>query len=466
MLLRHSLTYALARGIPGLVNFLAIAVYTRLLAPDSYGEYSLVLASVALADALLIQWLRLGLLRFLPQESADGLLLHTIRNIWLALAAALTVLVLLALPLTAVPAGLLISGLLLLLAQGWFEINLELVRSNLRPGRYGRLALLRSLLSLGLGSLLAWQFGAAGLLLGLSAGTAAGYLLLREGGEWRSRSPGLRIDPLVLRRLLNYGLPLTVTLALSFIVNSSDRFLIGLFMGTDATGLYSAGYDLAQFSITMLLTVVNLAAYPLTVRALEQEGEAAARGRLHDTLQLLLIVGLPAATGLILLAGPIARVVVAAEFSATAALVIPWITVAALLAGVKAYFIDVGFQLQGDTRLQAWVMLVAAALNVVLNIVLIPRLGLMGAVWSTVAVYVAALLLSLWLVRSSFRLPRLQPALLKPVAASAAMAGLLVLWPTPARLPGLLLVIVAAAALYGLVLAALHPLVVRRMLRL
>jgi hypothetical protein len=34
MLLRHSLLYALGRGLPGIVNFLAIAVYTRLLAPE------------------------------------------------------------------------------------------------------------------------------------------------------------------------------------------------------------------------------------------------------------------------------------------------------------------------------------------------------------------------------------------------------------------------------------------------
>lgn len=465
MLLKHSLTYALARGVPGLVNFLAIAVYTRLLVPEQYGEYSLVLASVALADSLLIQWLRLGLLRFLPQAADRERLLATVRSVWFVIAAVLgagTVLALL-LPFPALPAGLLVAGLLVFLAQGWFELNLELIRSSLEPGRYGRLALLRSLLSLGLGALFAWRFGAAGLLSGLAAGTMLSYLLLREGREWRVRTGRFTADRRLIGRLLNYGLPLTITLALSFIVNSSDRFLIGWFLGTDATGLYSAGYDLAQFSITMLLTVVNLAAYPLTVRALEQSGAAAARQRLHDTLQLLLMVGLPAVTGLAMLAGPIASVVVAPEFTAAAAQVIPWIAVAALLAGIKAYFVDVGFQLQGDTRLQAWVMLAAAALNVGLNLILIPRFGLMGAVWSTVAVYVLALLLSVWLVRSSFRMPRLTPQLLKPVVATALMAALLALLPTPDSVPGLLLVIAVAAALYALTLALMFPSLLRQL---
>lgn len=468
MLLRHSLTYALARGLPGLINFAAIAVYTRLLAPGEYGEYSLVLAGVALADSLLIQWLRLGILRFLPQSEAAPPLLLTVRNAWLAVALLLSLLVISAimLPWVQLPPGLLIAGLLLFLAQGWFELNLELIRSSLHPGRYGRLALLRALLSLSLGALLAWQFQAVGLLSGLAAGTLLAYVLLREGKEWRAGGSTMTFDRILLRRLLSYGLPLTITLALSFIVNSSDRFLIGWFLDTDAAGLYSAGYDLAQYSITMLLTVVNLAAYPLTVRALEQEGPEAARERLHDTLLLLLCIGLPAAAGLTLLAGPVAQVVVAPEFTGTAAAVIPLITVAALLAGLKAYFVDIGFQLHGDTRQQAWVMLSAAGLNVLLNIVLIPRVGLMGAVWSTVAVYAVALLLSVMLVRRSFRLPALRPVLLRPVLATAGMVLLLIVLPQPAGITDLLLVIGAAALAYALLLGLQFPTLVRRLLRM
>ena len=458
MLLDHSLVYALARGLPGVINFLAIAVYTRLLQPDSYGEYSLAIATVALLDALLIQWLRLGLLRFLPQAQASaGNLLQVIRSVWLLVAATTAALTLLAIafPAVPVPAGLLLGGLLLFLAQGWFELNLELVRSRLQPGRYGRLALLRALLSLGVGALFAWLWAAPGLLIGLALGTAASYMLLREGRDWNLR--GLQLDPVMLRRLSRYGLPLTITFALGFIVTSSDRFLLGWYLDTGATGLYAAGYDLASFSVTMLLTIVNLAAYPLTVRALELNGAAAARKQLSDTLLLLLAVGLPATAGLMMLAGPIAKVVVGADFTQAAAAVIPWIALAALLAGIKAYFVDLGFQLGGHTRLQAWVMLVAAGLNVALNVLLIPRFGIAGAVWSTVAVYLIALLLSLILVRRSFQLPapRLEHAW--PAVATGAMAGLLWLLPTPNGLLSLLATVLAAALLYALVLALLLP---------
>ena len=48
MLLRHSALYLLARGVPGLVNFFAIAIYTRMLSPEEYGRYALVVAGVGL----------------------------------------------------------------------------------------------------------------------------------------------------------------------------------------------------------------------------------------------------------------------------------------------------------------------------------------------------------------------------------------------------------------------------------
>ncbi len=66
MLLRHSALYLLARGFPGLLSLLAIAVYTRMLAPDDYGRYALVVAGVGLGNKLVFEWLRLALLRFLP----------------------------------------------------------------------------------------------------------------------------------------------------------------------------------------------------------------------------------------------------------------------------------------------------------------------------------------------------------------------------------------------------------------
>src|SRR6478672_3577473 len=65
-LVSHAAIYLVARGLPGLIAFLAIPVFTRLLEPGAYGRYALVLATASVLNALLFQWLRLSLVRYLP----------------------------------------------------------------------------------------------------------------------------------------------------------------------------------------------------------------------------------------------------------------------------------------------------------------------------------------------------------------------------------------------------------------
>src|SRR5690348_6458441 len=69
--LSHAAIYLVARGLPGIIAFLAIPLFSRLLEPADYGRNALVVATVGLLGALLFQWVRLSLVRFLPAYSAD-----------------------------------------------------------------------------------------------------------------------------------------------------------------------------------------------------------------------------------------------------------------------------------------------------------------------------------------------------------------------------------------------------------
>src|SRR5690606_31687941 len=119
-------------------------------------------------------------------------------------------------------------------------------------------------------------------------------------------------------QIATYGLPLAATSVLAFIVSGSDRFMLAGLIDTAAAGQYAVGYDLAQFTLGLLLNIVNLAAYPLIISAFEKDGEEAARQMLRWTLKLMLLIGLPAATGLAVLAPNVASVLVGADFERAA----------------------------------------------------------------------------------------------------------------------------------------------------
>jgi O-antigen/teichoic acid export membrane protein len=233
--------------------------------------------------------------------------------------------------------------------------------------------------------------------------------------------------PGLVRELLAYGLPLTATVALNFVVNSSDRFLVAWLLGTEAAGTYAAGYELGWHSVLIIMTIVNLAGYPLVVRAMEGAGPAAAQVQLQQNGLLLLAVALPALTLVVMLAPNLARVVLGAPFRADGARLLPWIALAALFAGARLYYANLAFQLSRKTLSQLWVSLAAALLNVGLNLIWIPRFGLLGAAWATVLAFGLALVLGWWLGRRVFPLPTLPANALKPVGAALVMA--MALWP-------------------------------------
>jgi len=428
MLLKHSMLYLLARGLPGILNFLALAVYTRLLSPEIYGKYALVIAAVGFADAAIFHWLRLGLLRFLPAY-------HNNREVFLSnvVIGLIGLMVLsgcvagVALIFTNDPAmrALLALGLGLLWIQALFMLNLELARSQLSPISYGLMTTSKAAVSFAIGSMLAYAgFGAYGLLFGLIIGMLL-PVLWQMGREWK----GIRfsyVDTQIFRKLLIYGMPLTVTFILGAVISSSDRFILGWYLGADATGLYSVAYDLSTHTISMLMMVVNLAAYPLALYALENKGKDAARHQLSKNATLLMAVSFPAVAGFALLAPNITEVVLGESFQKTSEALIPVIVVASMIAGLKSFYFDLAFQFARYTMGQVWVTLVAALMNILLNFWLIPIYGLMGAAYATLVAYVTALLLSAWFGRKVFILPFPKKDFIKTLAAVTCMIMVLI----------------------------------------
>lgn len=424
MLLRHSAAYLFARGLPGLINFAALAIYSRVLAPDDYGRYSLIVAGVSMVGVVVFQWHRLVLARWLATRQQDGQrFLGEILRLFLLLATA-----------TALP-GLILAGLwpdpvwqrllalavVLLIAQEWVELNLVLAAAQLAPARYGRVLGAKTALALAVGTGLALLgCGAAAPLFGLAVGCALAVPLFGRL-PWRGVHP-LRASRQTVRAQLRYGLPLVATFALGWVVASSDRLLIGWLMDVGAAGRYAVGYDLAQNSLGVVLAIVQVAAYPLAVRALEEHGVDAAREQVRRNGELILTLALASAAVLAALAEPIAALVVGAEFRAATADLLPWVALAAAAGGIKAFHLDVAFHLGRRSRGLIVSVAVAAVANIILNLALIPSYQLMGAAYATLISYILGCVASFLLGKNLFSMPSLGFIFLRSIAIGLTTA--------------------------------------------
>jgi O-antigen/teichoic acid export membrane protein len=446
MLLKHTFFYAIARGLPGIASFFALAIYTRLLAPDEYGRYALLIAGVGLANVMVFQWLRLVVVRFLQAQASPGLFLGGILAQFYLLVG-VTSLAGLALALLwpdPVWQRLLALAVPLLVSQAALELSLAILRARLQPGQYGILLGSKAFIALVVGTLLAWVgLGAAAPVWGLIAGQCVALLLFSRD-VWRGSRPRLP-DLDERRQQLRYGLPLIVTFALAWVISGSDRLLLAWLLDEDSVGYYSAGYDLAFQSLTLLLTIINTAAYPLAIKALERNGEAQARAQLAHNGELILAAALAGAAGLVVLAPSILTLLIGAEFRPSAASLLPIVAAASALAGIKAYHFDIAFHLGKHSRKLVLLAALAAVINVVLNLLLIPPLGIMGAAWATLGAYAVALVTSAVVGNRAFLMPPALPMIFKGslVAVAAALGagtptlmGIPGFWILPAGLLG------------------------------
>jgi O-antigen/teichoic acid export membrane protein len=463
--LKHTAIYLLARGLPGVIAFLAIPIFSRLLDPAAYGKYALVFGTVNLLNAILFQWLRLSLVRYLPAYRDDApRLKSTILSVE-ALLIALTgvcAAVLYFAPIARAWHDTIWICWLLLAVLATYELCCEHTRASIRPWRYMLLQVARVAVWVALGSVLAWMgYGwwapLAGMIVGLMLPTIYAYRV-----EWTDTR--VLIDRKTLLTVARYGIPLSATVALAIVISTSDRFLIAWLMDKSAAGRYSVAYDLAGQTLTLLMMVVYMATFPLAVRALEHQGPEAARERMKHNASLMLAVGLPAAIGFALLAPNIAHCFLGGSFRAAAVSIIPLVGFGAFLGGFKACHLDAAFQFSHRTIDQVWIVGIAAISNVLLNLVAIPRYGVQGAACASVAAYIISIVITAWYGRRFFPVPTPIRPLLQVLLASGVMA--LVLIPLRSRLGPLAMAeqVIAGGVTFVIVLLAMNFLDLRNTL--
>jgi O-antigen/teichoic acid export membrane protein len=282
-------------------------------------------------------------------------------------------------------------------------------------------------------------------------------------GELRQASGGV-VDRGRLKGYAAYGYPIAASLTLALVLASTDRFLLAAFMDAAAVGAYHASYSLANRTLDVMFIWLGAAGAPAMVMALERGGREALRQTALEQGSTLILIGLPAAVGLALVARPMAELMIGQDLRAAATLVTPWIAASAFMSGLIAYYFGFGFTLGKKTGLLLVTMAVPAGANVLLNLLLIPRLGVLGAAVSTALSFAVGLVACLLISRRAIALPIPWESLVRCGVASAAMAAVVWRLPPLGGLPELMLDAGVGGAIYALVALTLNAAGVRNVL--
>jgi O-antigen/teichoic acid export membrane protein len=387
---KHSAIYGLGGLVSRILAVFLLPIYTRYLSPSDYGKVETLIALTTVIGIVLRMGISSAFFRFYfdsPEPEKRRLVLRT--SFWFTMGTA-TIGLVAGVALspeisdrlfgTTDDTDLVAASFLGLWAGMNYEQLTSLFRVEERSKAFVTASLSNVLLTIGATLLLvvALDAGPIGVIVGNFTGTLLVYIVLLG---YRREQLGLQFDRRLLREMNRFGLPLMPTALFLWVTNFSDRLFLNRLADTSEVGLYSVGVRIAS-AMVLVLTAFRLA-WPAFAYSIEDDREAKQTYAFVLTYVVLLTTWV--ATGLALLSPWIVEWIAAPTFESSSRVVGPLAFSAVAFGAYIVVAIGVGRARRTQFN---WVVTGAgAAVNIALNLLLIPPYGMMGAAVATVAAY-------------------------------------------------------------------------------
>lgn len=198
---------------------------------------------------------------------------------------------------------------------------------------------------------------------------------------WKFTKPKIEFDWSFWKQSIKEAWPMGGMAVCIMIYFRIDTVILSLMIGDTAIGLYSAAYRLSEIS-TIIPAMFMSSVFPVMSRY-HEDSRSSFVGIYEKSVKYLLYLALPMALIVTLLARPIVNLIYGSEFSGS---------VFALQILIWAAAIMYVTMVQGTTIVTAnkqmfsfKVTIVAAILNIILNLIVIPKYSYIGASAATVA---------------------------------------------------------------------------------
>lgn len=423
----NTLVSTLGRVLGLVISLVTLGYTASYLKPEGYGDYAAALAFGFIFNALADLGLYAVLVREISKAGA---------NAWQLVSAALSLrllalIVLMAAAVVAawqfpyapsVKAAIMVMAIFYIFSS-LTQVLMAVFQRQLRTDRAAVAEIIGRLAQLGLVLLFIWL--KAGLL-GMAAALALSALVGLGAAVYFARkfvAFSLIWDPAAWRRLLKEAWPIALALVFVVVYFKLDTVILSLYHPGADVGIYNLAYQLLQAVIFFPAMFAGLVMPFLSRHGLKSPGEF--QQTFSRTLNLFIVFTLPLGVLLMARAADIIKII---DFSSQYPAAGPVLQILAL-AIMAIYFGSLfanGLIALHRQRALLWIYGSGAALNVALNLWLIPRYSYWAASWTTVATEV---LVTAFMVASLAYFSRrwFSWARLLPVAAASLAAALLLL---------------------------------------
>ena len=385
-----SVGYLPFKIIEGIFGIISLSLYSHLLIPDEYGLYGIINNTVMLTYLLSFGWFYFVAMRFIGEIesiktrktffsnmlSLQGLIYGVLLLAYLVLSMTLIfrfdfnpwLLITYVVFFIGYMLNQFYINLLLYVQERFLNVILVVLAAVLKPifvyglYKYG----VNSLYILFLGH------GVVDIILGIVALYSIGpYRYFDKKSIQKSQ----------FATYLRYGFPLIGLTLTMYILNISDRYILRFFYSEYEVGLYVPNYAIASAAFLMLAYGLSRGFYPKLLTAWANEDKKEAGNILSMGIKIYLLLGLPAATGMVILSKDIGQIIIAPEYKAGYPVI--GIVAFGMFFLNLADYMNKEWELSKNTRPIFINSLIAAVTNLGLNLMFIPQYGLMMAAYST-----------------------------------------------------------------------------------
>ena len=455
---KHSLVYGLGTSFAAVAGLVLLPIYTRFLSPSDYGAYSLISIVVTLLIFLFDFGMVNALFRWYYQYDASEVRMR--RRV---ISTAFIFLFTLALSITLLLLNNtdLLSNIVFKTTGFSLVIKLMLIGVFLQALTIVPLSLLRIKERVGLFTAI--------VISGMTLMVLTNFIFLRSGRGLNGVYEAYIVTYLFilivlfimtreehtidfslteLKGMLKFGVPYLPVLFFSWVIDFSDRYLLGHLATLQDVGLYSIGYKLGQ--VLYLAEKTFLIAWVPLMLSLHQKHEDKAPQIFGGIFTYFILLIFFLFLSVSVFSSEIIRIFTSNAYYG-ASVVVPWIAFAYLLSGIYIYMLS-GLIIAKNVYLQPIILLSSAVVNIVLNIILIPRFGMMGSAYATVFCYLIVAILTTFFAQKLYPI-NIEWSRLAKVAVCAITIFFL---STLVKMPSLVLTVILKTTLISLLFVSLY----------
>lgn len=248
-----------------------------------------------------------------------------------------------------------------------------------------------------------------------------------------------------LTSFLMYGIP-TISANVSYwLMQSIDRYFIGLFLGLSFVGYYSPGYSLGN--ILLFFTAPFALILPSVLPQLYHlEKYEDIRKILQFSIKYFCLLSIPSIFGLTILSQSLLNILTTPAISQQGYVVTPLILISCFFFGLYTIVSQILF-LTKKTQVIGIVWMVSAGINIITNVVFIHYFGILGAGISAIASFFI-LFLVISIFSSRYLKIEYNIAYIWKYLVGAVMMSIILLILHPTTTPAVILSVISCSGFY------------------